>query len=143
MLRIAFKSSTILAAVLTGGHAAAGASLVPLDLPLLAKIALALLVGASLVHNLWRHAFLKSHGALVGLELGEQSCRASVHTRGGDWHEARILGSTYVSPLVSVLNLRLDGHIITRHIVIVPDSADAEDFRRLRVRLRWGYRDEP
>ena len=57
--------------------------------------------------------------------------------------QARVLGTSYVSPRLSVINLRLDGRMFARHMLIVSDNADAECFRRLRVLLRWGYRKAP
>ena len=39
-----------------------------------------------------------------------------------------------------VLNLRMAGSLLARHVVIVSDNVDAEEFRRQRVLLRWGSR---
>lgn len=139
MLRVILKPSAYLATALAAVHVAAAATLLPLDLPAWAKLALAITIAASLANALWRHAFLKARYALTGIELGEAD-RASVETRDGRWHDARVLPTTYVSPLLSVLNVRLEDRMFTRHMLIVADNVDADDFRRLRVRLRWGYR---
>ena len=139
MLRVTLTPSPGLAMVLTVAHAAAGATLVPLDLPGWTKSALALAVAASFVHALLQHALLRSPRSLNATELrGEHD--AAVQTRDGSWHEAHILGTTYVSPLLSVINLRVQGRMLAQHMLIVPDNADADYYRQLRVWLRWDYR---
>jgi toxin CptA len=141
MLRVALTSSRWLAAALIVSHAAAAATLAPLDLPLWAKLGLALLIAASLAHALYRHAFLASRESCTALEVREAD-QAAVHTRARGWQDARILGTTYVSPVLTVVNLRLTGFVFAKHVVIVADNVDGETFRRLRVKLRWAYRAE-
>ena len=141
MVRVTLKPSRQLAIVVTGVHLGAIAALYPLDLALWAKLVIAIPVGISLVTTLCRHALLAGRSALVAVELHELD-HAAVRTRDGIWHDARILETTYVSPILSVLNLRIPGRLLPCHILIVPDNVDPEDFRGLRVRLRWGYRKE-
>lgn len=142
MLRVTLKRSRQLAAALTAAHAGAAITLVPLDVPIWGKLALTLLITASLGYTLRRHALLRSSDALMALELREGDS-AAIKTGAEDWREARILGTTYVSPSLTVVNVRVPGLWRARHIVIVSDNADAESFRRLRVRLRWSYRQSP
>ena len=136
MLHIAFRPSRQFAVTLTTIHVAAGATILPLHVPLELKLALAAVIAASLIHALWRYAFLRSRVALVALELTDAS-EANVQTRDDAWHHARILGTSYVSSLLTVLNLKIDGCLLARHLVITPDMVDTEDFRALRVILRW------
>ena len=49
--------------------------------------------------------------------------------------EGRLLGSTFVSPALVVLNFR-SGRWRTRSLVLLPDNLDPDLLRRLRVRLR-------
>jgi toxin CptA len=139
MLRLTLKPSRSIAIVLTTAHLAAAATLLPLDLPAWAKVLLTLTIAASLAHAVFRYALLRGASCLGAIELREHD-QLAVQTRDGTWHEARILGTSYVSPVLSVINLRLEGRRCARHMVIVSDNADAEYFRRLRVWLRWGYR---
>ena len=136
MLHIAFRPSRQMAAILAAIHAAAGATIVPLDVPLELKFALATAIAANLIHALRRYALLRSRAAPIALELSDAS-EADVQARGGAWRHARILGTSYVSPLLTVLNLKIDGCLLARHLVIAPDMVDTEDFRALRVMLRW------
>lgn len=139
MGRITINPSRFIAVTLIAVHTAAAGIVLPLQVPAAAKAFFAVLIAASLARTLWRHAFLWARAAIVAIVLeGRES--ASVQTRDGTWRAADVLGTSYVSPLLTVLNLRVKGSRLARHVVIVPDSADSDDFRRLRVVLLWGYR---
>ena len=137
MVRMIIQPSRQLAAVLIAAHAAAGATLVPIDLPLWGKSVIALAVLASLAHALWRHAWLGSAASITAIELLDGD-RAAFETRAGTRSDARVLGTTYVTPRLCVLNLRPAGRRRARHALIVGDNVDPESFRRLRVNLKWG-----
>jgi hypothetical protein len=63
-----------------------------------------------------------------------------VRTADGREHSVRLLGS-YIHPAVLILQFGL-GRFTRRSVVVLPDSADAEEIRRLRVWLRTARRDE-
>ena len=137
MLTIAIKPSRRLALLLCVAHAAAAGASLLLDLPIWLKILLVLLIGASCGVYLYSTALLRSGGAVVGLEIKDDGA-LSFQTRRGEWREGTLLGSSFVSPHLTILNIGMEGRFFARHVVIMPDCVDAEDFRRLRVRLRWG-----
>ena len=56
-----------------------------------------------------------------------------------EWREAEILGDTFVSTALIVLRYRTVGEPV-RILTLLPDSAAADDLRRLRVSLRWTRR---
>jgi toxin CptA len=76
----------------------------------------------------------------VALEVTEAG-RISFRTRHGEWRECELLPSSYVSPRLTILNLKPEGGRV-RHVVLVPDNVDARDFRRLRTWLRWAAQPE-
>jgi hypothetical protein len=39
--------------------------------------------------------------------------------------------------MLTVINLREAEHKLAQHVIIVPHNIDPEDFRKLRVILRW------
>jgi toxin CptA len=81
-------------------------------------------------------AFHRSAGAVTALELHTEG-RAAWRDRGGDWHECRLRRDNFVS--VPLIVIGLDQSKPNRQwIVLLPDSAPAEEMRRLRVWLRWG-----
>jgi hypothetical protein len=53
----------------------------------------------------------------------------------GQWQEAEILPGSYVSGWLIVLILGAGRR--RRSLVLLPDAAEAEELRRLRVWLRW------
>lgn len=55
---------------------------------------------------------------------------------GETWRELEIMDDSLVSPALVVLRYRLPGQR-ARTLVLLPDSAAADDLRRLRVALRW------
>lgn len=57
----------------------------------------------------------------------------------GEWHEAEVLGDSFVSTGLIVLRYRTTDRRV-RTLTLLPDSAGTEDLRRLRVSLRWTRR---
>lgn len=101
----------------------------------LAAVLMPLLV-ASAWYTLRRDALRMQPNSLVAVRLHADG-RYAFKVRGETWHQAALLGSSYVSPYLTVLNLRPEGSRFARHLVILPDAINAEDFRRLRVWLKW------
>jgi toxin CptA len=77
----------------------------------------------------------RSSRAAVSLELREDR-RASWRDRNGRWHEGRLGSEHFVSTAFVVLRLDQTGRG-RKWLVLMSDSARPEDFRRLRVWLRW------
>jgi hypothetical protein len=71
----------------------------------------------------------------VALEVHDGA--ASLQTRDGKWVDGEVLGSSYVSPSLTVVNFRPRGRWRACHLILVPDNADPHEFRRLRTWLRW------
>jgi hypothetical protein len=63
-------------------------------------------------------------------------------TRDGRTWRGRVLTSTYVDARLTTLVWRAEGRRLARAECILPDALSSEDFRRLRVLLRYG-RSEP
>jgi len=57
--------------------------------------------------------------------------------KDGDWQVASLQPATMVTPWLSALQFRLGESRRTRTLAILPDSLPADDFRRLRVWLKW------
>jgi hypothetical protein len=136
LLRIGIAPSPSLAALLVFAHLIAGACVVAF-LP--AWWAIAILTAAlcaSLVLHLRRDALRLSGDAVIEVTLHDHG-RCELLTRGGAVLEGTVAGSSFVSALFTVVNVRLDGGRRLRSVVVMPDSAAAEERRRLRVWLRY------
>ena len=90
----------------------------------------------SAVLSIGQHALLLGPRAVKALQFSD---RESLQLRTGDgqWHGGCLLGSSTVWTVLTVLNIRLnDGG--AKHVVITGKGIDNNQFRRLRVWLRWG-----
>ena len=105
---------------------------VPLWIKAIAIAALA----ASFIFEIRQTVLVRAPDAVVALEIASDDT-LSIQTRRGDWIECEVLGSTYVTSFLAIMNLKEQGSGRTRRAVILPDSIEAEDFRKLRVWLRW------
>lgn len=111
----------------------------PLALPMSVKLLGVAFWITSLVYYLRHYALLKSPGSIVAFELSE-TMQCMLNTRSGEHTPCVILGSTFVAPYLIVLNLRPENKLLDTGVVIFPDSMDSEEFRQLRVLLRWKWK---
>ncbi|MDD5331096.1 MAG: hypothetical protein PHX38_13925, partial [Sulfuricella sp.] len=126
VLTIAVGPSRRLAGLLGGMHvfAAAMCWLVPVP-PWLAVSAMPLLLGSA-AHVLRRDGFRVSPRALITLRI-DADCRCEYQSRSGEWRDAELLGTSFVSPYLAVLNLKPADGRFAKHLVILPDAVNADD----------------
>lgn len=55
----------------------------------------------------------------------------------GEWQAARVLPDSLASPWLTIMRIRPTGTRTTHSMVILPDSLEADEFRKLRVWLKW------
>ena len=135
-LQIKLRASWILASTLLVAHGTAMAIIGLVGMPVwLVLIVLAALILSCLL-TVRQAALLLMPVSVVAIEITPDNL-LSVQTRHGDWIECEVLGSSYVAWFLTVLNLREVEKGTVRHIVIMPDGIEAEDFRAFRVWLRW------
>ena len=139
-LRITIGPSMLLAGALGAAHMAAGWLLWLVPIPGLGKAVFTLAIAASLVYFMARDALLHAPQSIVALELRD-SGGVFLQTRHGEWIEGEVLGSTYVSPFLTVINFRPQGRRGARHVILLSDNLDPRDSRRLRMWLRWKWSD--
>ena len=129
-------------AILVIAHGVAIAMVALAGIPVwLELIAIAALLG-SLVFEVRRIALLRALDAVIALEVASDD-RFSIQTRRGEWIECEVRGSTYVSSLLTILNLKVIDSGKNKRAVILRDSLDAENFRKLRVWLLWKREPQP
>jgi toxin CptA len=121
--------------VLTGAHAVSGVALWLAPLAVAWSLAGSLALAGALFLALRQHARLQAAASVVGLDLRED-CSVLAHLREGTAHEHQVARSTFVSPYLTVLSLTAPCRR-ARFVLIMPDSVDAETFRRLRVWLLY------
>lgn len=141
LLVVHLQPSRYLAVILGIAHVTTAGLLWPLALPVAVKLTGTIVFAISLAFYLRHYALLRSPRAVIAFELsGEMVC--TLKTRRGERITCALLGSSFVAPYLTVLNLQPEGRFFTRSVVILADSIDAEEFRQLRVLLRWKYQEE-
>lgn len=130
-LRLDLRPSPVLAAALISSHGGALALLATVPLPGWAAAALAVLVAASLLRALARHALLWGREAVTGL-VWEGDGAWTLVTRAGSQSPCHLSADSYVGPRLTVLNFTGPRR---RSVLVLPDRVAQEGFRRLRVRL--------
>lgn len=135
MLKIALRPSWLLAATLVIAHACAVGLIWLVDLPITLTLAATATLLAAGAFAVWRYALLRGRVAVIALEVTSDHVM-NAQTRVAGWLEYDVLGSTFVTSFLTVINLRdVEG---SRHnVVVLPDSLHADDYRKLRVWLRW------
>lgn len=83
-----------------------------------------------------RHALLRGAGAITELRLAADLVLVA-HRADGLLVAGHVRHATYVGAQLTSIVWRPDGAWRSRAILIVPDMLPADDFRRLRVMLRY------
>ncbi|MGA8147359.1 MAG: protein YgfX [Gallionellaceae bacterium] len=133
---IKFKPSRYLAALLIAAHLVAIIALVPLALPIWARMGLMLVLVVNFSYLLRRNILLNLPSSCVGLSLGKEG--VGMLARNGEQLQCKVLHDSLVTPVITVINVLPQGARFARAAVILPDGLDAESFRQLRVWLKWG-----
>lgn len=137
MLRLALAPSRRLSAWLLAGHAAAAVCVYIVTIPLWLKGLLALMLLFNLTYTVTHQAWRRWPSSIVALQF-ERDGGVIMECRNGGVHEAQILGSSFVSPYLTIVLLKPIARWRTRAVVILPDAVAPELFRQLRVWLKWG-----
>lgn len=134
--RIAISPSVWIAAALCLTHVAAATLIWLIPMPDMGKLVFTVAAALSLVFFVARDAALHAAHAIVAIEIRDGG-EAAFQTRRGEWLDCEVLGSSFVSPHITIINLRPLLRWGTRRLILVPDNVDPRDFRRLRTWLRW------
>ncbi len=139
-LTLEIRPSRYLAYYVLGVYAAAGLVVIGLPLPAWFKCAMLAVLLLFCAVTYQARVSLRSSRAVVGLNRHADGAW-QLRTTDGAAHQARLLPDSYLHPELLVLNFRLAGGR-RRSVVLVRDSADCADLRRLRVALALGVRED-
>ena len=147
LLVLHLRPSFRLASMLSLAHLSAGALLWPLMLPIAVKLAAIAALAFSLAIYLRHYALRTSPGSITSLALADDMT-CTLQTRRGQRIPCALLGSSFVATYLTVLELKPQAPAKWWHklgaysVVILPDAIDSEEFRRLRVLLRWKWKEQ-
>lgn len=136
MLDLNFSPSRRLAIVLAVAHALSVATLWLMQPPLWTARAGTLLIGISLVFYTRRNALLLAAASVVALRLSADG-EVELTQRDGRRVSGRVLPGSFVHPYATSLEFRAEGARFRRALLIAPDHPSPEQFRQLRVWLKW------
>jgi hypothetical protein len=92
-------------------------------------------------NRIWAVALRRSPRAVRALRVeGDRTVVATLVS--GERLKGEVQEASYVGAIVTTLTWRSKGALCARSVLILPDMLPAEDFRRLRVLLRYGRSDE-
>jgi len=126
-LPLAIKPSRRLLLIQSAAHVVAAGAVLAAAIPSWLAAVLLILVGASL-------ACLRRTSSATGLVLGGDG-RLQIVGPDGTASEAAVHPHTLVLAFLVVLLFRQDGRL--RSLTLLADSLATEDFRQLRLWLRW------
>ena len=98
-----------------------------------------LMLAAATSHAILQHGLRRLKHSVVALQLMSDNS-VSIDLKDGRRQAVHVMPSTVVTPLLSVVHCRLQEaarYSPTRYVLIPADAVDAEEYRRLRVYLRW------
>ena len=98
------------------------------------KAAIAVAIAASCGLNWRQHVMLRGRRAVTEIRWNGSDWRLT--TAVGQDIAASLLGTTFVHHWLVVLNFKVVGQRGMWPVLIFPDGADPDDFRRLTVRVR-------
>lgn len=101
-----------------------------------------LMIAAATTHAILLHGLRLLKHSVVALQLKPDNS-VTIHLKDGRRQEGRVMPSTVVTALLSVVHYRLQEapwYGPMHYVLILADAVDAEDYRRLRVYLRWAMR---
>jgi hypothetical protein len=127
------KSSKTYVLMLFAVHLLAIVSVCLMNLVVWARLCLALLIAASLLHQLYRH--LGAGDVWRSLFLDQKL--VVVTTRSGLELNGSVMHQTVVTPCCVVLCAKLDGYKFPVCQVVFRDAMQHGAFRELRVRLKF------
>ena len=98
-----------------------------------------LMLLAAAGHAILLHGLRRLKHSVVAMQLKPDSS-VSILLKDGRRQEVRIMPSTVVTPLLSVVHYRLheaEWYCPMHYVLVLADAVDAEEYRLLRVYLRW------
>ncbi len=111
------------------------------------KWLLSSIIMVSAIYALFCHGLLLLPWSCVALKINMKNQLQLKH-KNGQILEVIAQPNSVVTPYLTVLNSRVKDasfihRLLDQHLIIFPDAVNADDYRQLRVWLRWGYARQP
>ena len=136
MRLIVLRASRRFALLLGAAHGLAIVAVMTLPLGGLARIAAAGVLTLAGVVSVRRHALRRDRRAVVKLQAQDDGLW-DLQAADGRWREARLALPCFVTAPLTVLRFHYVDGQRGATVVLMADSTEADDYRRLRVQLGW------
>ena len=142
-IQINFKRSMIASALFTLMSVGALCIVILLTMSWQAKLLLSFMIVFSAIYSVFKYGLLLLPWSCVRLSVNTKN-QLQLTRKDGKQLEVSVQANSVVTPYLTILNSRikeasfLQG-LFVQHCIIFPDAVDAENYRKLRVWLRWGY----
>lgn len=140
LIQVDFKPSAIFTGLLILATFLACLTIIFMPLAWQLKLLVLLVVIAFSCYSLLYHSLLRMPGSIVSLSVNVKNELHLLRKDGQKLH-VEIASNTTVTPYLMILNYHFkqpNKWILNRSIILMPDNADSEALRQLRVWLRWG-----
>lgn len=136
-LRVSLRPSRRAAVAIVATAGVAWAAVLVLSVPTIAHLVTGLALGGWALLACRLHAWRRAPQSVVEVMLSSDAVIV-VRRRDGRLVAGHVRGGSFVHPWFTSIVWRPDGARRTRTLPLAPDMLDADDFRRLRVLLRYG-----
>ena len=103
------------------------------------RVVACLILATATSHAILLHGLRRLKHSVVVLQLMPDNS-VTIDLKDGRRQAVRVMPSTVVTPLLTVMHYRLHEaawYCPMRYLLVLADAVDAEEYRRLRVYLRW------
>lgn len=141
-IHVNLQPSYLLAAILIASHCMAIIIIWLLALAIANKILVTIVITFSCVYYLRQDALLLANNAVIAFELFEKM-QSKITTRSGKSIQCLIIPDSFVTSTLTVIIFKLEKPLWLLNfysVVILPDRIEKNEFRRLRIWLRWKYK---
>jgi toxin CptA len=141
-IQLDFKPSITLTLIFCVMGISAGAILILPALLLQIKLLLVFAILAAIIYTVCQYGLLLLPWSCIALNINSSNQLQLVH-KSGRVLSVDLCRDSVVTPYLTVINCKpqdakLLARLFAQHLVILPDMLDADDYRQLRVWLRWG-----
>jgi hypothetical protein len=140
-LRVSLRPSRLAAIAILVIAAIAWAAVLVLSVPTIAHLVTGLALGGWALLQCRLHAWRTSPRAVVEVMVSSDAV-VVVRYRHGGLAAGHVRAASFVHPWLTSIVWRPDGAWMSRSVPLLPDMLGLDDFRRLRVLLRYGRSDE-
>jgi hypothetical protein len=139
-LRVSLRSSRLAAFAIATNAAVAWAAVLVLSVPTIAHLVTGLALGGWALLACRRHAWRTAPRAVVEVMLSSDAV-VVVRYRDGRLVAGHVRSGSFVHPWFTSIVWRPDGQRRSCSVPLLPDMLGLDEFRRLRVLLRYGRRE--